>query len=93
MSSMIVALSSLAISATAETSRVRGPHVRSDEPASIRITVTDLHAQGGVPRGWTFAVPTADVAEGRKVPAAMECFRCHEVKGENFLRPRRRREA
>lgn len=53
-------------------------------PAPIRITMKDLHAQGGVPRGWKFLLPPGDAAEGRKVFVAMECFACHEVKGEDF---------
>jgi mono/diheme cytochrome c family protein len=29
-------------------------------------------------------MPPGDAAEGRKVFVAMECFACHEVKGESF---------
>jgi mono/diheme cytochrome c family protein len=57
-------------------------------PAIIRATMRELHAHGGVPRGWTFLIPPGDPAEGRKVFAAMECFACHEVKGETFLEPK-----
>lgn len=57
---------------------------KSETPAAIRITMKDLHAQGGVPRGWKFLMPPGDAAEGRKVFVAMECFACHEVKGEDF---------
>jgi len=53
---------------------------RAAPPAPIRTTMTALHAQGGVPRGWTFRVPPGDVTEGRKVFASMECFACHEIK-------------
>ena len=67
------------------------PHV--DKPAGhtapagpIRITMEALHAQGGVSRGWKFLMPPGDAAEGRKVFVAMECYACHEVKGENFPR-------
>ena len=57
---------------------------RAEAPAPIRVTMKGLHAQGGVPRGWKFLMPPGDAAEGRKVFVAMECFACHEVKGEQF---------
>ncbi len=57
---------------------------RPEAPAPIRTTMKELHAQGGVPRGWKFLVPPGDAAEGRKVFVTMECFACHEVKGEDF---------
>ena len=44
----------------------------SEAPAPIRTTMKELHAQGGVPRGWKFLVPPGDAAEGRKVFVAME---------------------
>ena len=57
---------------------------RAEVPPPIRVTMKDLHARGGVPRGWKFLMPPGDAGEGRKVFAAMECFACHEVKGEHF---------
>jgi len=62
-------------------------------PAPIRITMDDLHAHGGVPPGWTFAVPPGNAAEGRKVFVAMECFACHEVKDGAFPPPTKTRRA
>ncbi len=62
-------------------------------PAIIRTTMRELHAQGGVPRGWKFLMPTGDPAEGRKVFAMLECFACHEVKGETFQEPKTSRGA
>jgi mono/diheme cytochrome c family protein len=59
---------------------------RAAPPAPIRIPMAALHAQGGVPRGWKFLVPSGDVAGGRKVFVSMECFACHEIKGEEFPR-------
>ncbi len=53
-------------------------------PAPIRVTMEQLHAQGGVPRNWKFLLPPGNATEGRKVFVAMECFACHEVKGEQF---------
>jgi mono/diheme cytochrome c family protein len=57
---------------------------QSGPPASIRLTMDQLHAQGGVPKGWRFLMPPGDVAEGRKAFVTMECFACHDVKGEDF---------
>ena len=59
-------------------------HESAAPTTPIHTTMKDLHAHGGVPPGWTFHVPAGDAAEGRKVFAAMECFVCHEVKGETF---------
>jgi mono/diheme cytochrome c family protein len=53
-------------------------------PAPIRVTMSELHARGGVPRGWKFLIPPGDPTEGRKVFVSLECFACHEVKGEDF---------
>ena len=39
-----------------------------------------------MPRGWKFLIPRGDAADGRKVFVSMECFACHEVKGEDFPR-------
>lgn len=57
---------------------------RAEAPPPIRVPMAELHARGGVPRGWKFLVPPGDAAEGRKVFTAMECFACHDVKGEDF---------
>src|SRR5215475_6841643 len=62
------------------------PEVPIPEPRPIRVTMEALHASGGVPAGWTFLLPQGDAAQGRKVFVAMECFACHEVKGEDFPR-------
>src|SRR5713101_5617377 len=56
--------------------RVDGSKARPEPPNPIRVTMEQLHAQGGLPRG--------DAAAGRKVFVALECFACHEIKGENF---------
>ncbi len=50
----------------------------------IRITMEELHTQGGIPRGWRFTIPPGDPAAGRKVFIELECFKCHTVKGEFF---------
>ena len=80
-----IASSAAAQGQTQHTERDKGKG-RPAPPATIRITMDELHAQGGVPRGWKFLMPAGDAAEGRKVFAAMECFACHDVKGEDFRR-------
>lgn len=72
------------IGAQGQTPHMDKGKARPEPPATIRITMDDLHAQGGVPRGWKFLMPSGDAAEGRKVFVTMECFACHEVKGEGF---------
>ena len=44
----------------------------------------ELHRGGGVPPGWRFSWPAGDAARGREVFAKLECYQCHEVKGETF---------
>jgi putative copper resistance protein D len=57
-------------------------HARSDEP--VRVTMAELHASGGAPRGWSFTPPTGDAARGRQVFVRSGCFACHAVAGEQF---------
>lgn len=59
-------------------------------PAPIRTTMEALHASGGVPKCWKFLVPPGDAAKGREVFMTMECFACHEVKGEAFPKTSKR---
>lgn len=40
--------------------------------------------QHGMPKDWKFTLATGDVAEGRKIFLDIECYKCHEVKGESF---------
>jgi hypothetical protein len=88
---MIAAVSAAAAVRGAE--HRHGMPMNSDQgvPAPIRITMDDLHAHGGVPPGWSFAVPPGRAAEGRKVFVAMECFACHDVKDGDFPPPARTR--
>jgi putative copper resistance protein D len=53
----------------------------------IRATMEELHAAGGVPRGWTFQLPSGDARRGRDVFARLECFRCHRLRGEAYPPP------
>lgn len=50
----------------------------------VRIMMEQLHAGGGVPPGWRFALPPGDPDVGREVFIAMKCYTCHEVAGEKF---------
>ena len=53
-----------------------------------RITMDALHAAGGVPPGWRFALPPGDPAAGRQVYVDFKCYACHAIKGEQFpLKP------
>ncbi len=47
----------------------------------------DPHAGHGTPKGWNFTLPKGDPAKGREVFAKLECYACHEVKGERFPAP------
>lgn len=40
--------------------------------------------QHGAPKDWKFTLAQGDAAEGRKVFVELQCFKCHEVKGESF---------
>ncbi|HXH13337.1 MAG TPA: c-type cytochrome [Alphaproteobacteria bacterium] len=44
----------------------------------------DEHAKHGTPAGWKFTWPRGDAPKGREVFEKLECYRCHEVKGEAF---------
>jgi hypothetical protein len=57
-------------------------HQRPQAP--VRITMEELHRHGGVPPGWRFALPSGEPKKGRDVFVKLECFKCHEVKGEHF---------
>jgi uncharacterized protein involved in high-affinity Fe2+ transport len=50
----------------------------------VRITMEELHRAGGVPPGWRFGWPAGDPKKGREAFAKLECYQCHEVKGESF---------
>jgi len=62
-------------------SRTTAPH---QHRKPVRITMDELHKAGGVPPGWRFTIPAGDATAGRQVFAKLECFKCHEIKGEHF---------
>jgi mono/diheme cytochrome c family protein len=47
----------------------------------------ELHAAGGVPRGWLFTPPAGDARRGRAVFTRLQCYACHVVGGEDFPAP------
>lgn len=59
----------------------------ADREEAAHITMQELHASGGVPKGWMFTPPSGDAARGREVFARLECHTCHAVAGEKFPRP------
>lgn len=40
--------------------------------------------QHGPPKDWKFTLAKGDAAEGRIVFVELQCYKCHEVKGESF---------
>ena len=51
---------------------------KSDEAARQEM------GEHGMTSDWKFTLPQGDPAEGRKLFVEVECFKCHEVKGEKF---------
>jgi mono/diheme cytochrome c family protein len=45
------------------------------------------HGGHGTPAGWKFSWPAGNPAAGREVFVKLECYTCHEVKGEQFQKP------
>jgi mono/diheme cytochrome c family protein len=41
----------------------------------------------GTPKGWHFTWPPGDAARGREIFQKLECYSCHEVRGERFPGP------
>jgi hypothetical protein len=44
-------------------------------------------AEHGTPEGWKFSWPLGNPVKGRAVFVKLECYSCHEVKGETFPAP------
>ena len=45
------------------------------------------HEDHGTPKDWKFAWPKGNPAKGREAFVKLECYSCHEVKGETFPAP------
>lgn len=73
----------LAMPSTAQTPRGSGGSKGSPPPRG------DAHAEGhGTPTGWKFSWPKGgNPAKGRETFAKLECYGCHEVRGESFPAP------
>jgi putative copper export protein len=63
--------------------------VAEPEAGSIRLSMEELHASGGVPKGWMLTPPPGDPVRGRQIFRRLECFACHAVAGERFPAPSR----
>ena len=60
---------------------------RPGRPAQAPVPRPQPHGDHGTPEGWKLTWPKGDAAKGRKVFAKLECYSCHEVKGEKFPAP------
>jgi len=58
-------------------------------PGPFRLTMEELHASGGVPKGWTFVPPAGDAARGRGVFVRLGCFECHRIPEAKLPAPAR----
>jgi mono/diheme cytochrome c family protein len=78
---------SMALSVTAHEPKAQHPPAAKADVkprGPIRITEHELHASGGMPPGWRFTIPAGDAQAGRAVFVKLECYSCHEVRGEQF---------
>ncbi len=57
------------------------------KPASARPATPPDLLPHGTPRGWKLVWPKGDPAKGREVFTKLECYSCHEVRGERFPAP------
>jgi cytochrome c1 len=73
----------LLLTARHETGRVdaqaAGEPARTTSPAPPHVHAT--------PKGWRFTWPKGDPVKGREVFRKLECYSCHEVRGESFPAP------
>ncbi len=80
-----LALVVIATAATVRAQHQHGDAPKSEAPAAKRFTMDELHASGGVPRGWKFTLPPGgDAARGKQLFADLECYKCHEIKDAGF---------
>lgn len=63
------------------------PPAKPGRPAQAPAGRSQPHGDHGTPEGWKLTWPKGDAANGRKVFAKLECYSCHEVKGEKFPAP------
>ena len=66
-------------------SEARRAEAQSVAPSPSRSTTRPpVHR---TPEGWRFTWPKGDPAKGRQVFQKLECYSCHEVRGERFPAP------
>jgi mono/diheme cytochrome c family protein len=63
---------------------VRDADAQGSPPGAGRPTSPAPHT---TPKGWRFSWPKGDPARGRDVFQKLECYSCHEVRGERFPAP------
>jgi len=51
------------------------------------VTPAPEHGGHGTPEAWRFSWPAGNPPAGREVFVKLECYTCHEVKGESFPAP------
>src|SRR5262249_35022153 len=68
-------------------SRVDRVNAQGAAPAPGRTPNSGTPHVHGTPKGWRFAWPPGDAAKGREVFQRLECYSCHEVRGEHFPAP------
>lgn len=85
---LAAAMVAVCLMASSSMAAAQAVHTRPPEvvrqPHPIRMTMKELHDQGGVPRRWKFLMPPGDPVAGRKAFVALECYACHAVDGEAF---------
>jgi cytochrome c1 len=59
-------------------------HGSPDVPTGASAAPARNAQHHGAPPGWKFALPAGDARKGRAVFVKLECYACHEVKGETF---------
>jgi hypothetical protein len=74
----------LALAAGRDGGRVDAQRAAPRQGASTPPARAHVH---GTPKDWRFAWPTGDPARGREVFRKLECYSCHEVRGERFPAP------
>ncbi len=70
----IIALSGVLIAVFASCSRDRKEKEVSHQEMGVH----------GMTSDWKFTLPQGDPVAGRKIFVELECYKCHEVKGEKF---------
>jgi mono/diheme cytochrome c family protein len=60
---------------------------QSGAPGAARPAPSAPAQAHGTPKNWRFTWPKGDPAKGRNVFQKLECYSCHEVRGERFPKP------